>query len=164
MYSGCAVFDGKSFRPDMAIVTRGERIDSVVPGSQLQAPAGAEVVDMRGKFALPGLINSHEHLATPPDRKFAEAMMRRDVYGGVTAVRGMGDDVRALADYARASRVGEIPGPDIYYAALFGGRSFFDAGVVNPYHTQGDAPRDTQAPAAARARSGDGSRRLDLVA
>ncbi|MFL6527817.1 MAG: amidohydrolase family protein [Chthoniobacterales bacterium] len=126
VYSGCAVFDGKSFRPDMAIVTRGERIDSVVPVSQLQAPAGAEVVDMRGKFALPGLINSHEHLATPPDRKFAEAMMRRDVYGGVTAVRGMGDDVRALADYARASRVGEIPGPDIYYAALFGGRSFFD--------------------------------------
>src|SRR4051794_33691455 len=126
VYSGCAVFDGKSFRADMAIVTRGERIDSVVPVSQLQAPADAEVVDMRGKFALPGLINSHEHLATPPDRKFAEAMMRRDVYGGVTAVRGMGDDVRALADYARASRVGEIPGPDIYYAALFAGRSFFD--------------------------------------
>jgi flagellar hook-length control protein FliK len=42
-------------------------------------------------------------------------------------------------------------------------RSFFETGVVNPYHTQGDAPRDTQAPVAARARS-DGSRRLDLVA
>lgn len=126
VYSHCAVFDGKSFRPDMAIVTRGERIESVAPALQLQAPAGAEIVDMRGKFALPGLINSHEHLATPPDRKFAEAMMRRDLYGGVTAVRGMGDDVRALADYARAARVGEIPGPDIYYAALFAGKSFFD--------------------------------------
>jgi hypothetical protein len=126
VYKGCSVFDGKSFRPEMAIVTRGERIDAIVPASQLQAPAGAEIVDMRGKFALPGLINSHEHLATPPDRKFAEAMMRRDLYGGVTAVRGMGDDVRALADYARAARVGEIAGPDIYYAALFAGRSFFD--------------------------------------
>jgi hypothetical protein len=126
VYSGCAVFDGKTFLPDMAIVTRGERIDAVTPVSQLQPPAGAEVIDMHGKFALPGLINSHEHLATPPDRKFAEAMMRRDLYGGITAVRGMGDDVRALADYARASRVGEIPGPDIYYAALFAGQSFFD--------------------------------------
>lgn len=113
-------------RPDMAIVTRGERIDTIMPVAQLQTPAGAETVDLGGKFALPGLINSHEHLATPPDRKFAEAMMRRDLYGGVTAVRAMGDDVRALADYARAARVGEIPGPDIYYAALFAGRSFFD--------------------------------------
>jgi flagellar hook-length control protein FliK len=43
-------------------------------------------------------------------------------------------------------------------------RSFFDTGVVNPYHTQGDAPRDTQAPAASRAQSVNGSRRLDLVA
>ena len=126
IYSGCSVFDGKNMRPDMAIVTRGERIDTIMPVAQLQTPAGAETVDLGGKFALPGLINSHEHLATPPDRKFAEAMMRRDLYGGVTAVRAMGDDVRALADYARAARVGEIPGPDIYYAALFAGRSFFD--------------------------------------
>ncbi|MGZ3721479.1 MAG: flagellar hook-length control protein FliK [Bdellovibrionales bacterium] len=43
-------------------------------------------------------------------------------------------------------------------------RSFFDTGVVNPYRTQGDAPRDSSAPASARARSTDGSRRLDLVA
>lgn len=126
VYSGCAVFDGRMFRPEMAIVTRGERIDAIVPVSELQTCAGAEILDMRGRFALPGLINSHEHLATPPDRKFAEAMMRRDLHGGVTAVRSMGDDLRALADYARAARLGEIAGPDIYYAALFAGATFFD--------------------------------------
>ncbi len=128
MYSGAEVIDGsaRAARADMAIVTRGERIEAVVPVAELHMPEGAEVVDVKGRFALPGLINSHEHLATPPDRRFAEAMMRRDLYGGVTAVRGMGDDLRALGDLARASLVGEVAGPDVYYAALFAGPDFFD--------------------------------------
>ncbi len=108
----------------MAIVVRGERIEAVVPAAQLKVPAGAEVVDVKDQYALPGFINSHEHLATPPNRKFAEAMMRRDLFSGVTAARCMGDDLRALADLARASRVLEIAGPDLYYAALFAGRDF----------------------------------------
>jgi imidazolonepropionase-like amidohydrolase len=126
VYSGAAVIDGTggAVRSDMAIITRGERIEAVVPQAELKLPAGAEVVDVKGQYALPGFINSHEHLATPPNRKFAEAMMRRDLYGGVTAARCMGDDVRALAELARASRLAEIPGPDLYYAALFAGPDF----------------------------------------
>jgi len=127
VYSGCAELDTISgtMRSDIAIITRGERIETITPAADLRLPAGAEVLDVHGRFALPGFVNSHEHLATPPDRKFAEAMMRRDLYGGVTAVRGMGDDARALSDLARASLVGEIAGPDIYYAALFAGPDFF---------------------------------------
>lgn len=74
---------------------------------------------------LPGLVNSHEHLATPPDRGFAEAELRKDLYGGVTTVRDMADDLRALGDIARASLVGEIPAPDIQYPALMAGPEFF---------------------------------------
>ena len=126
VYSGAAVIDGLGgpVRPDMAIITRGERIEAIIPQAELKLPPGAEVVDVKGQFALPGFINSHEHLATPPNRKFAEAMMRRDLYGGVTAARCMGDDLRALAELARASRLAEIPGPDLYYAAVFAGPDF----------------------------------------
>lgn len=126
VYSGAAVIDGTGgpLRPGMAIITRGERIEAIVPQAELKLPPGAEVVDVKGQYALPGFINSHEHLATPPNRKFAEAMMRRDVYGGVTAARCMGDDLRALAELARASRLAEIPGPDLYYSALFAGPDF----------------------------------------
>jgi hypothetical protein len=126
VYSGAALIDGTGapLRPDMAIVTRGERIESILPIADLKTPAGAEVVDVKDQYALPGFINSHEHLATPPDRKFAEAKMRRDLFSGVTAARCMGDDSRALADLARASRVLEIPGPDLFYAALFAGPDF----------------------------------------
>jgi len=128
VYSGAAIIDGTAgvLQPDMAIVVRGESIEAVVPAAQLKVPAVADVVDVKGQYALPGFINSHEHLATPPARKFAEAMMRRDLFSGVTAARCMGDDLRALADLTRASRVLEIAGPDLYYAALFAGRDFMD--------------------------------------
>jgi imidazolonepropionase-like amidohydrolase len=128
LYRGATLIDGTGgpAQPAMAILTQGERIEAVGPVASLSAPPGAAVVDVSGLYVTPGLINSHEHLATPPNRRFAEAMMRRDLYGGVTAVRDMADDLRAVADLARASRVGEIPGPDIYYAALMAGPEFFD--------------------------------------
>jgi len=128
LYRGATLIDGTGAlaRPDMAILTDGERIVRVAPVADLAPPPDAKVVDVSGLYVTPGLINSHEHLATPPNRRFAEAMMRRDLYGGITAVRDMADDLRAVADLARASRVGDLAGPDIYYAALMAGPEFFD--------------------------------------
>ncbi|WP_085219213.1 amidohydrolase family protein [Allosphingosinicella indica] len=130
IYSGATLIDGTGAPPrrDMAVVVEGETIRAVVPVRDLDANLrnGAEVVDLKGRYLLPGLIDSHVHLATPPDRPFAEAMMRRDLYGGITAVRDMADDLRQIADLARASRVGEMPGPDIFFAAVMAGPSFFD--------------------------------------
>ena len=128
VYRGATLIDGTGgpARPGMAIVVGGEQILQVAPDAQLAVPAGARVVDAKGLYVTPGLINSHEHLATEPNRRWAEAMMRRDVYGGVTAVRDMAGDARQLADLARASRVAEIPGPDVDYAALMAGPEFFE--------------------------------------
>jgi imidazolonepropionase-like amidohydrolase len=126
-YVGGSLIDGTGapLKSDVVIVTRGEKIDAIISGADFHPSPGTEIINARNRFILPGLINSHEHLATPADRKFAEGMMRRDLFGGVTAVRCMGDDVRALAELARAARLHEIPGPDLYYAALFAGPEFF---------------------------------------
>ena len=128
LYRGATLVDGTGgpARPGMAILTRGELITAIAPVAELTAPPDARVVDVSRLYATPGLINSHEHLATEPNRPWAEAMMRRDIYGGITAVRDMAGDARQLADLARAARVGEIAGPDVYYAALMAGPAFFE--------------------------------------
>jgi imidazolonepropionase-like amidohydrolase len=119
---------GAPARPDMTVITRGPMIEAVVADAAL-TPAqleGARIVDLTGRFLLPGLIDSHQHLATPPNRTRAEALMRRDIYSGITATRIMADDLRSIAELDRAARVGEIAGPDLYFAAVVAGDSFFD--------------------------------------
>ncbi len=127
LYRHATLIDGTGgpSRPGMSVLVEGERIKAVAPDAGLAAPAGATVVDLTGKFLAPGLIDSHEHLATPPNRHAAEANMRRDLYGGVTAIRDMADDLRSVGELARESRAAEVPAPDIYYAALMAGPSFF---------------------------------------
>jgi imidazolonepropionase-like amidohydrolase len=111
-------------REGTSIVVHGQRIAAIVPDQDEHEDA--EHIDLVGCFVIPGLIDTHQHLATPPDRAVSEAVLARQVAGGVTAVRDMADDLRQIADLARASLVGEISGPDIYYAALMAGPGFFD--------------------------------------
>ena len=127
LYRNATLIDGTGApaRPGMSVLVDGEKIAAVGPATELKAPAGARVVDLSGKYLLPGLIDSHEHLATPPNRIQAEATLRRDLYGGVTSIRDMADDLRAVAELTRASLRAEIAAPDIYYAALMAGPSFF---------------------------------------
>jgi imidazolonepropionase-like amidohydrolase len=147
VYRHATLIDGTGgpARGDMAVLVKGERIVSVSRDAELKPAdlAGARTVDLTAKYLLPGLIDSHEHLATPPNRKQAEGTLRRDLYGGVTAVRDMADDLRAVGELARASRVGEIPAPDIYYAAFMAGPSFFvdpRTHAANAGVTPGTAP------------------------
>ena len=129
VYRGATLIDGTGAAPrgDMAIVVDGDTIESIVPAAQLDASpiAGARVYDARGLYAMPGLIDSHVHYATRPDRPYAEAELQRNVYGGVTGVRDMAGDARELASLSRAALLNEIPAPDIFYAALVAGPSFF---------------------------------------
>ena len=130
VYRHASLIDGTGapLRRNMAVLTDGERIFAVVPDAALTAAQirGARQVDLAGDYLLPGYIDSHQHLATPPDRSEAEARLKRDIYSGITATRDMADDLRQIADITRAARVGEIPSPDINYAALMAGPSFFD--------------------------------------
>jgi imidazolonepropionase-like amidohydrolase len=129
IYRGVNLIDGRggAVQADMAVVVDGANIKAVVPRAELSVTTlnDAEIIDLQGLYILPGLIDTHVHLATPPNRKRAEAMLRRDIFSGVTAVRDMADDLRALGDLARSARVGEIAASDIYYAALMAGAPFF---------------------------------------
>lgn len=123
-YRGATVIDMTGAPARTAtIVVDGATIRAVEPDADLE---GATVVDVTGRFIVPGLVDSHQHIATPPNRPVAEAALRRQVYSGVTAIRDMADDLRHISDLTRAALIGEIPGPDIHYAALMAGFDFFD--------------------------------------
>ncbi|WP_204367584.1 amidohydrolase family protein [Janthinobacterium sp. HH01] len=129
IYRDVTLIDGTDAAPraGMSIVVNDDRIEAVVPTGQLPADSGDKTrfVDVAGLYAMPGLIDSHVHYATNPDRPYAEAELKRSLYGGVTGVRDMAGDVRELAGLSRAALLNQIPSPDIFYASLVAGPSFF---------------------------------------
>ncbi|MFE1794687.1 amidohydrolase family protein [Streptomyces sp. NPDC059517] len=143
VYRGATLFDGtgRAPRPSTSIVIDGATIRAVGDDAEIAAslPTDAQVHDLDGRFVMPGLIDSHQHIATPPDRPAAEAVLDRLVHSGVTAIRDMADDLRQVGDLARATLVGEIPGPDIRYAALMAGPGFFDDPRTHQV-SQGETP------------------------
>jgi len=120
---------GSAARSGMTIVMQNGRITAVQADSDQPPPAGAEVRNVDGAFVMPGLIDTHVHLATNPSdddrRALVERRLRLALLGGVVAVRDMGGDARALADLARASAAGDIAAPEIHYSAIFAGPAFF---------------------------------------
>ena len=114
------------------VVVRDGRIVEMGPSAQLRAPAGATVVDARGKFLVPGLAEMHAHI--PAANQGGMEGVHRTLYlylaGGVTTIRGMQGSPLHLELRQQAAR-GSIASPRIYAAgpALGGGNLTPEAGV-----------------------------------
>jgi imidazolonepropionase-like amidohydrolase len=93
---------------DHTVVVRGDRIVDVGPATTVQVPAGARIIDGRGKHLLPGLVDFHVHLR---DARELDEYLRH----GVTTVVSMRatDTTLELRDRVRA---GAIAGPRILTA------------------------------------------------
>src|SRR5690242_14771052 len=96
-------------QPDVTVVIDGDRIASV---GRSPAPAGAQVVDGRGKFLIPGLWDMHTHLAD--SRASALPVLAAT---GVTYIRDAGNATLAEIDVWRGQiAAGQILGPTIFRA------------------------------------------------
>jgi imidazolonepropionase-like amidohydrolase len=64
--TGATLIDGTGAAPvsDAAVVIDGERITAAGPRLAVTWPADAEIVDVRGRTIIPGLIDAHDHLAS----------------------------------------------------------------------------------------------------
>ena len=52
--------------PGSTVIISGDRIQAVGPVGQIHVPSGAQVIDGRGRWVIPGLIDSHVHFFSPP--------------------------------------------------------------------------------------------------
>lgn len=96
-------------RPDQTVIIRGTRITSVVPSVSASIPAGARVVDGRGKYLIPGLWDMHVHAAVVRGRD----VLPLYIANGVTGVRDMAGDWDTLTTWRRDIAQGRLVGPRI---------------------------------------------------
>jgi imidazolonepropionase-like amidohydrolase len=92
---------GREPLPDAAMIVNNGRIQWVGAASMLKSPAGAEVIDLAGKYVMPGIINLHGHLGNVIDltqnpkfftRENLEKNLKTYASYGVTTVLSMGTD------------------------------------------------------------------------
>jgi imidazolonepropionase-like amidohydrolase len=83
--------------------------------AQLKSPAGAQVVDLAGKYVMPGIMNTHGHLGNVAglveDRKnytreSVEKQLKIYASYGVTSVLSWGTDQKLILDIRAAQRAG----------------------------------------------------------
>lgn len=115
--------------PHQTVVIKDGRITKILPIGTFAIPDSAVIIRLKGKYLLPGLIDSHVHMATDPsgvdNREHTLTVLREMLYSGITTVRDMAGDARTLAALARDARQGEIISPEIYYSALMAGPPLF---------------------------------------
>ena len=97
---GGQMFDAASGRmvPSGTIVIEGDRIRSITrEGDAVVSPPGAQVIDARGKFLIPGLIDGHVHLVhiLRNMQITADEIFPLFLANGVTTLRDVGDEVVA---------------------------------------------------------------------
>jgi len=63
--SGATLIDGNGGAPvaDSAVIVRGKKIEKVGTRASLPAPAGATMIDAKGRYLIPGLIDTNVHLS-----------------------------------------------------------------------------------------------------
>jgi imidazolonepropionase-like amidohydrolase len=103
VFRNFTAFDGTGKAPvaNSAMIVTDGRIKWIGAAAALKAPAGADSVDLAGKFVIPGLIDSHVHLANTKlltedkayyTRDYLEHDLKTYAAYGVTSVLSVGTD------------------------------------------------------------------------
>lgn len=111
------------------VLIHDSKIMEVGPYRSVPIPDSATIINCTGKYLIPGLIDTHVHILNDVSGEDYRARVEKDtkamLLSGITSVRDMAGDARALASFARDALVGDIDAPDVYYSSFFAGPSFF---------------------------------------
>lgn len=101
---------------DQTVLVRGGRIVSVVPAAIARIPSGAQRIEGRGRWLMPGLTEMHGHVPGSEDPAYRDNMLFLYVANGVTTVRNMAGNLSHLALRDRIA-AGEVLGPTLHTAS-----------------------------------------------
>ncbi|MEW5915299.1 MAG: nitronate monooxygenase [Gemmatimonadota bacterium] len=133
---GGRVLDGYGGPPieNGVVLVAGDRIVAVGRSSDVQVPAGVQIIDTNGMTVMPGLIDMHVHLqilghgdykrwndlyGTQNAKLVMPIAARQLLMAGVTSARDLGGPPRDVLDVKRRIAAGEIPGPRMFVSGPF---------------------------------------------
>jgi imidazolonepropionase-like amidohydrolase len=101
---------------DAVVVIDGARIAQVGPRATTKVPPNAAVVDVRGKFIVPGLVDVHNHVRTGSLRRQQNTQMNLTALlaFGVTTVLNPASSAPVFAELKKASAAEGAPFPRVF--------------------------------------------------
>lgn len=127
------LIDGTGAAPikNVSVLILDSVIAEIGQQGEVQAPPGAEIIDLGEQTILPGMVDAHMHFFGVPSDKLHQLATEREAYrvlraagearqmleAGITAARCLGSSVGP--DLRRAINEGHVPGPRLMAAGEF---------------------------------------------
>lgn len=119
---------GKPPIPNAVILIDGDRIVAAGPRATIKIPDNAKIIDVTGKFLLPGLWDMHAHFY---QTEFGPTYLA----AGITTARDVGNDIESATTLRDAAKQGRGLGPRMLLAGYIDGKNeghSFDVQVETP--------------------------------
>ncbi len=115
---------------DVAVLIEDNKIVEVGQQGKLNAAKDAEIINLKGKTLVPGLMDMHVHLSSDAEDNFLAARgnsvprqtvkavknAQKTLMAGFTVVRDLGDAGYSVIAVRDGINAGEVPGPRIWAA------------------------------------------------
>src|SRR5262249_42093379 len=100
---------GSAPQSDVTVLMENGRILDIGPSRSIRQPPNATVLDLAGKFVVPGIINAHGHVGPVP----RDPQLRQYALYGVTTTTSMAADPEDIVEFKARQHAGDLRGARI---------------------------------------------------
>lgn len=146
------IFDGIAMHKDWIVIVQGNKIDYVGSPNNISIPENSNIILLKDKTLMPGIIEGHSHLLLHPynetswnDQVLKESSVERSIRGavhaknslmaGITTMKDMGSEGAGYSDVYIKKTIDEgiiigprlmVAGPAIVATGAYGPKGFHD--------------------------------------